>query len=213
MAFFPSALISCLLAFQLHASRRDIILLPTAAAAAAAAMSPERADAAPDEEGAKLRAALNVLDEVSERWTELTIDCKYGELRRELLSAENKEALLEEASSTSKAASTVTVCKSTGTKVRSLLEAADVRKVLERPALLERVSDDNFENFLSASERFQAALSAAAAAAFLAQNDYGAQTTFKKGEVPTTPNLDAARQRVGEARTELSTLCGLVGVA
>ena len=49
-----------------------------------------------------------------------------------------------------------------------------------------------------------------AAAAFLAGNDYSAQTTFKRGDATTTPNLDAALESVSEARSALRALLDLI---
>lgn len=166
---------------------------------------------------ARLLAGEAVLDDLLARWTELTTDCNYGEIRRELLDAGSKQQLLEEASGTSKSATMVTVCKSTGRAVRAALGAtADgpltrVGSLLEKPALLSRVDYDDLERFQAASEALQQALSAADAAAyFSATGDFSAQTTFKRGETPTTPNLDAARQLVADAREALARVCRLV---
>ena len=60
----------------------------------------------------QLHDGLIVLDDVISRWKDLTIDCNYGEIRRELLESANKEALLNAATQTSKAATMVTVCES-----------------------------------------------------------------------------------------------------
>ena len=111
----------------------------------------------------------------------------------------------------------MTVCKSTGNAVRQLLgTAADsplsrIGVLLERPALIQRIEEDALEDFQSASERLQLAIAAADASAFLAQKDYSAQTTFRRGEVPSTPNLDDARQSVDVARRELKKIIQLIG--
>ncbi|EOD08351.1 hypothetical protein EMIHUDRAFT_106065 [Emiliania huxleyi CCMP1516] len=121
----------------------------------------------------RLRSADGLIRELKSQWSDLTIDCRYGEMRRELLSAENKERLLAEASSTSKSGTTVTVCKSSGVQVRKALAAAD-------------------------------------GAAYLAGNDYSAQTTFRRGESTDTPNLDAAFQSVSEAQQALARILEIV---
>jgi hypothetical protein len=169
-----------------------------------------------DESVERLQRGLRVLDDTLARWDDLTVDCRYGELRRELLSQESKQQLLQEASSTNKASTTVTVCKSTGRLVRNQLGATDegplsrIASVLERPELLDRLSDEGLEPFQEASERLQRSLSAADAAAYYAANDFSAQTTFKRGEVPTAPNLDACRVEVEKARDSLAVVCKLL---
>lgn len=165
----------------------------------------------------ELQQGLIVLDDVIQRWPELTTDCRYGELKREILSAANKDALLKAASQTDKAETMVVMCKSTGRLVREALGADissplhNVGRLLERPALVQRVDYDDLEAFQSASEKLQQSLSAADAAAFFAATaDLSAQNTFKKGEVPVTPNLDAARQSIAEARSAMAVLCKLL---
>ena len=82
--------------------------------------------------------------------------------------------------------------------------------MLERPRLLARVRDDDQEAFQAASERLQTAIAAADADAFSAAKDYSAQTTFKRGETPDTPNLDAARESVVDARDSLRAVVRLL---
>jgi len=54
------------------------------------------------------------------------------------------------------------------------------------------------------------ALAAADGAAYLAGNDYSAQTTFRRGESTDTPNLDAAFQSVSEAQQALARILEIV---
>ena len=98
----------------------------------------------------KIEAGLAVLDDVVARWAELTTDCNYGEIRRELLETANKEALLKAATQTSKSETMVTMCKATGRLVREAIGAdksplSGIDKVLETPALVARVAEDEFE--------------------------------------------------------------------
>ena len=70
---------------------------------------------------------------------------------------------------------------------------------------------EDFEVFQTASEKLQTALSAADSAAyFAATGDFSAQTTFKKGEAPTTPNLDASYAALLEARAAMAEVIRLV---
>lgn len=174
------------------------------------------APASAADEVERLQKALGLLTELRTRWPELTTDCRYGEMKRELLTTDNKERLLAAASSTDKAASTVTVCKTSGVQVRKVLgtttesSLSRLGSILEKPAILQRVPEDDLEAYQAASERLQQALTAADGSAYLAANDYSAQTTFKKGDATNTPNLDAAYDSVGLARDELAAIVKLV---
>ena len=174
------------------------------------------AAAEPADDVALLRRGLYALDDLLSHWTEATVDCRYGEIKRELLAAENKAELIAKANSTSKASTTVTVCKSSGAQIRRTLgttaesSLSRIGSVLERPRLLARVRDDDQEAFQAASERLQTAIAAADADAFSAAKDYSAQTTFKRGETPDTPNLDAARESVVDARDSLRAVVRLL---
>ena len=159
----------------------------------------------------KIEAGLAVLDDVVARWAELTTDCNYGEIRRELLESANKEALLKAATQTSKSGTMVTMCKATGRLVREAIgKVQGIDKVLETPALVARVAEDEFDTFLGESERLQNSLSGADAAARAGSSDFSAQTTFKRGERPSTPNLDAARDQILDARDALEKVYQLV---
>ena len=188
--------------------REHGLLRPSRAAAAGADV----------EEVVRLRRGLALLEGVLSEWSALTIDCSYGEVRREILESQNKEALLAAASSTSKAATTVTMCKTSGTKVRRALgTTADgtlskMSALLTRPALLDTLrSDEDFEAFQYESERLQRALAEADAAAFYsATSDFSAQTTFKKGDTPSAPALEKSKDAVAEARDSLAALLRVV---
>lgn len=184
------------------------VALPLTSATAAA---PPGAD-----EAARLTNGLALLDGLLAKWGEVTLDCRFGEVKREMMMQENKEQLLQEASSTSKASTTVTMCKTSGATVRRAISGSEsplarIGSLLERPALIGRVDEDKLEDFEAASEKLQQALTAADGAAYLAANDYSAQTTFKRGESTDTPNLDAALYDVGEARKSLAIIVQLVG--
>ena len=176
--------------------------------------------AAPDSASAvRLRKGLSDLDAMLSNWSEITTDCSYGEIQRSLLQQSSKQQLLEAASSTSKGSTMVTVCKTSARAVRRGLGTTEegpltkVSAVLTQPEVLDALQTDaDFERFQTTSERFQQALSAADAAAFYSSSgDFSAQTTFKRGETPSTPNLDAARAAVVEARDALADILKLVG--
>ena len=122
-------------------------------AGASVTCAPLAAVAAADPGAAGVQQLLRgqaVLEDVLARWKELTIDCNYGEIRRELLEQDSKEALLKAASTTSKSATMVTVCKTSGRLVREALGADqsplnNLSKLLEKPAVVQRVDYDDFE--------------------------------------------------------------------
>jgi hypothetical protein len=165
----------------------------------------------------RLRSGLATLDDMIAKWAELTLDCNYGEINRALLETDNKQQLLAEASGTSKASTTVTMCKSTAGRIRPGLGVtgegalARVDALLSKPATLQRVDPDALEAYQEASEALQRALSAADAAAFYSSNDFSARTTFKRGDAPSTPSLDKALDLVQDARAALAEVCKLVG--
>ena len=196
-------------------NRRSCLALVPAFSSLSLLVQPLPAHAA--DEVLTLQKALFFLDDLVARWPEVTIDCRFGEINRAILSDDNKEALLDAASSTSKAATMVTKCKTTGSVVRQYLGTsgdaptplANIGKLLEKPSLVQLVPDDSFEAFLQSSEKLQLALAAADASAFLASSDYSAKTTFRKGEPTTTPNLDDAKASIEAARKELALLVQL----
>jgi hypothetical protein len=190
-----------------------------AAAAAIAVALPLPSACAADDDLKRLQRGLVDLDNLLLQWVDLTTDCRFGEIRRELLEANNKQQLLEEASSTSKASTTVTLCRTNAQVVRRAIGTSQpgplskIGALLQQPALIDSLVDDEaFEKYQETSERLQAAITAADAAAYSAGNDYSAQTTFKRGQKPSSPNLDRTRELVSEARDELVAVCKLLGL-
>jgi len=153
------------------------------------------------------------MDVLLRDWDELTIDCTYAEVPRALLETKNKELLLEKASTLAlfDKSTSITVCKSSNRQVRAALEPlGKLAEQLQTASVAESIRDKDFEAFLAAAEGYESAISAADAAAYLAQKDYSANTAFKQGETPSTANLDAARASIADARDELAALSKLV---
>jgi len=76
--------------------------------------------------------------------------------------------------------------------------------------VLSSVDPDKLDEWISLSEALQQSLGAADAAAFTSETgDFSARTPFKVGEQPTSPNLDAARENVKEARALLDRMLAL----
>ena len=163
----------------------------------------------------RLRKAESALALFDENFEDFTTECKYGELKREILGDASKERLLQEASKMDKSDTMVTLCKRSGVPVRDILGTtgkpsplARMGALLEKPSLVQRVDMDKIETFEAASERLQQALAAADSSAFLSSNDFSAQNTFVKGESTTAPNLDAARDALRTARSEVANVLG-----
>ena len=138
-----------ILLHALHTSSPSVSRRVVCAALATTAAARRRMTASAADPGMisvqKIEAGLAVLDDVVARWAELTTDCNYGEIRRELLETANKEALLKAATQTSKSETMVTMCKATGRLVREAIGAdksplSGIDKVLETPALVARVA-------------------------------------------------------------------------
>ena len=174
------------------------------------AAAPALAD--PNDE--RLTGSLRQLNDLLDRWAEVTIDCMYAEVPRELLETKNKQALLEQATKNAlfdKSAS-IQVCKSTDRAVRQALGGdgplSRIDKLLGSPEILDGVAQGSEDRVVALSEQLQQALSAADAAAYMSETgDYSARTPFKQGESASSPNLNAARSNIVEAR---DTLCALI---
>jgi len=156
----------------------------------------------------RLGKGLSTLEALLRNWDNVTVDCSYAEIPREILESKNKEKLLLQATQNAlfDKSSSINVCKSTVRVVRQQLgTTADsplsrIDRVLGDPALLARVAPEDGDTFVDVSERLQAALRAADAAAFASEaSDFSARTPFQVGEVPSTPSLDPARENLEEA--------------
>ena len=179
---------------------------------AAAALSLPASVCAAIDVNAQLNAGVSALDVLLRDWDSLTIDCTYAEIPRALLETKNKELLLEKASTLAlfDKSTSITVCKSSSRQVRQALEPlGKLAQGLQTASVAERIREADFEAYLAAAEGYESAISAADAAAYLAASDYSARTSFKQGETPSTPNLDAARGSVVDAREALAALSKL----
>ena len=109
----------------------------------------------------------------------------------------------------------ITVCRSSSKQVRSALEPlGKLGQSIQSPSFASRINPDDFEAFLASAEQYESAISAADAAAYLAQSsEFSANNAFRQGESQSTPNLDAARDNVATAREALVRLIRLVNTA
>ena len=215
MLVLPCAALSMTLGEQPTLSRRGVAC--ACSSALLLAVLPARTSAAvPD----RLSSGLERLEVLLAQWKDVTIDCQYADVPRELLETKNKEKLLKQATQNAlfdKSAS-INVCRSTDRAVRQALGTtatgplSRLDKYLMTPDFLDSIPEDRLDDAVALSERLQKALSGADAAAFMSETgDYSARTPFKEGEAPTAPNLDAAKDMVSEARDLLRSLIALTG--
>ena len=189
----------------------------SSAASDSAATRAKRYLAAPADNLELLRSALRSIDELFAGWAERTTNCKFGEVRRELLETQNKEALLKAAETMAlfdKEKTMVTLCKRdpspiqdvmNGDAVRAVSDAA--RRELARVTALDDsgAADIDADAFIGALERWEvlrgASLSLARAALV---GDYEVTTEYVRG-APVEQNslLEQARRNAAEARAAL----------
>lgn len=173
--------------------------------------------AAPADNLELLKSALRSIDELFASWADRTTNCKFGEVRRELLETQNKEALLKAAETMAlfdKEKTMVTLCKRdpspiqdvmNGDAVRAVSDAA--RRELARVTALDDsgAADIDADAFIGALERWEvlrgASLSLARAALV---GDYEVTTEYVRG-APVEQNslLEQARRNAAEARAAL----------
>lgn len=165
----------------------------------------ERAAAAPPPINTdRPRAVLRAFEKLDVTWEDATTDCRFGEVKRELLGIESKAELLEEASSfaTFNKEKTMNVlCKRSTALARALVDGPSAQKVegdLRRLAV--RVPDEMEDEYLGLIESWSQMRSAASAAAFTAQTgDMSSLNTFVKGaDDGGSENLVQARRNVAE---------------
>mmetsp|Transcript_66505 Transcript_66505/g.110588 ORF Transcript_66505/g.110588 Transcript_66505/m.110588 type:complete len:225 (+) Transcript_66505:3-677(+) len=182
---------------------------------------PTQAAASINSPKAQLQGALQVLETVIERWDELTLECNYADVDRELLATANKKKLLEKAGGNYQKDSSVVknTCRSSGAPIRQYMglsgngPLARTRALLQQPGtLLDVLVDERqVDTFIAAAERFEQASIGANAAAFTSGvGDMSGQNGFEKGSILTSPNLKRAKELAIDARDSLRELVSLV---
>jgi hypothetical protein len=188
----------------------------SSAASDSAATRAKRYLAAPADNLELLRSALRSIDELFAGWAERTTNCKFGEVRRELLETQNKEALLKAAETMAlfdKEKTMVTLCKRDPSPIQDVMNGGAVRAVSDAArrelarvtALDEGAGDIDADAFIGALERWEvlrgASLSLARAALV---GDYEVTTEYVRG-APVEPSslLEQARRNAAGARTAL----------
>ena len=203
-------------------SRRDWVAASIATATATAALLlpvDGRALAAEKEDSAtiiaSIRQAKKALQKLLDNWEESVIDCNYADVPRELLGADNKELLLEKASTFAlfdKSVSVVT-CKTNNKKIRDYLGRTGIGPMVGLDKKLRRAFDliddpDDLDAYVVATEAAQQALSRADSYSYTAGGDYDALNNFEKEDqgkvLENNSNLKQVRQSLQTAIDNLN---------
>ncbi|KAJ1634094.1 hypothetical protein T492DRAFT_976429 [Pavlovales sp. CCMP2436] len=153
----------------------------------------------------RVHAVLGALERLISTWEEATEDCRFGEVKRELLSADSKAELLVEASTfaTFNKEKTMNVlCKRSPSVVRALVDSPSAQRVEgDLRKLVTLVPDESSDDYLELIESWSSARSSASAAAYISQTgDLASVNAYKKGtEDGASENLQLARRNVTEA--------------
>jgi hypothetical protein len=161
---------------------------------------------------------LAAFDKLSGKWVDATTDCRFGEIKRELLSAASKEQLLVEASTFAtfnKEKTMDVLCKRSPALARALVDGPSVGKVeADLRRLVALVPDENSDEYLEVIESWSQSRSAASAAAYAAQTgDLSSINAFAQGsDDGGSSNLLEAQRSVAEAARALRRAVQLIEI-
>ena len=143
----------------------------------------------------RLKIGYNQLRILLRDWDERTNYCVFGEIKKELLSADNKQELIEEAkfgSTLDKNPATVNIkCKRDPEVVRQFLGLGNepvasylknAELLLKKPSTLELVDPDNIDKYFDALENFSQSMAAADGLSYAARTDYSSTENTTKGD-------------------------------
>ena len=171
----------------------------------------------------RLRLGLREVTYLVDHWEDKTTYCNFGELTNELLAVENKEKLYDEAKKGSlweKSASTINIkCKRDPQVVRAFVGLTDDNLVLRgadrlllKPSTLERLDEDDQEQYEADVDAFLSALGEVDQLSYAARTDHDSTETFSKSDGRSirseagTDYLSQTRVAVVKLRDALSGL-------
>ena len=206
----------------IHFSRRDwvatgIASLTTALPLDSLALAANPYPKDPADLVASIRQASRALQKLLDNWEESVIDCNYADVPRDLLGADNKEQLLEKASTFALFDKSVSVdtCRTNNKKIRDYLGRTGIGPVVGLDKILRQALDlivdpDDLDAFVQATEAVQQALSRADSYSYTAGGDYDALNNFDKEEqnkvLENNVNLKQVRQSIQTAIDNLNTI-------
>ena len=143
----------------------------------------------PASSAATLRAAEDALSSLLNNWSKSTIDCSVADVSRDLLSSQNKEQLLEKASTFAlfDKDSAVMSCKEDNTKVKAFVATLkNLSKEFKSARDIVEASGGDLDAYIENVETFQSSMSSALGFASLMNQDYASINPQKvrAGPVP-----------------------------
>lgn len=179
----------------------------------------------------RLKNGLLQLNYLLDNWEEKTTYCNFGEVQRDLLATENRQKLMKAAAETGlldydKSATMNVRCRQDPEMVRAFVGLKDdnptlrnADALLKKPTTLQRVSSDNFEQYIDAVESYVGAVSEVGSLSYEARTDFLTQETNTKEELTLRRNeghsdnyLDQSRVAVRNARDSLQIIVKILGL-
>jgi uncharacterized protein YukE len=171
-----------------------------------------------------LQDAQSTLDVLLSNWQRATVECNYADVPRDLLSAENKQLLLEKASTFALFDKSVSVesCKTTNRLVRDYIGVTGkgpmvgIEKKLR--TAFDRVDPDYVDDYVSELELFSQSLAKASSLSYMAGTaDFDSINNFDKASASSKAtsrnqgsNLEQSRRAIQECKTSLDRILGLL---
>ena len=137
----------------------------------------------------RLKKGEDQVDFLLKNWRKKTVYCNFGEFNNELLDTDKKEQLMKEAAAGGlldydKSATMIVKCRRDPSMVRSFVGLMDENPTLQNAAkimgsdvALNRVQDDDIENYMQAVDSFSKALAEVDLLTYSARTDYGSTET------------------------------------
>ena len=160
-------------------------------------------------------AADDALSTLLKSWTKSTIDCSVADVSRDLLSSQNKEQLLEKASTFAlfDKDSAVMSCREDNTKVKAFIsKLKNLEKEFKAARSIVEDSGGDLDAYIDNVERYQSSMSSALGFASLMAQDYASinpqkmEPGLSEKEQVISGGNEASEQTKRQLEEALSTL-------
>jgi hypothetical protein len=176
----------------------------------------------------RLKVGYNQLSYLVRNWDEKTNYCVFGEIKRELLSDDNKYELIESAkfgSTLDKNPATVNIkCKRDPQVVREFLGLGNepvalalknAEALMRKPSTLQLVDPDDVDRYIEAIEKYSINVAAADGLSYAARTDYSSTENATKGDISLKGSskedyLSKSKQAVEVIVTNLKTIVDIL---
>ena len=176
----------------------------------------------------RLKVGYNQLSYLVRNWDEKTNYCVFGEIKRELLSDDNKYELIESAkfgSTLDKNPATVNIkCKRDPQVVREFLGLGNepvalalknAEALMRKPSTLQLVDPDDIDRYIEAIEKYSINVAAADGLSYAARTDYSSTENATKGDISLKGSskedyLSKSKQAVEVIVTNLKTIVDIL---